>query len=158
MAKVTGTGSINFEKIGAILLLLLGLYGVSALFSFAQGWLMSGISQRLCYRLRRDISQKINRMPMKYFESRTVGEVLSRVTNDVDTLGQSLNQSVTQLITSVATLAGVVIMMLSISPLLTGITVVILPVSLLMIFAVVKSSQKYFKAQQTYLGNINGQV
>ncbi|MCI8539057.1 MAG: ABC transporter ATP-binding protein [Oscillospiraceae bacterium] len=158
VAKVTGTGSINFEKIGVILLLLLGLYSVSALFSFVQGWLMSGISQKLCYRLRRDISQKINRMPMKYFESRTVGEVLSRVTNDVDTLGQSLNQSVTQLITSVATLAGVVIMMLSISPLLTGITVVILPVSLLMIFAVVKSSQKYFKAQQTYLGNINGQV
>ncbi len=158
VAKVTGTGSINFEKIGMILLLLLGLYLVSALFSFVQGWLMSGISQKLCYRLRRDISQKINRMPMKYFESRTVGEVLSRITNDVDTLGQSLNQSVTQLITSVTTIIGVVIMMLSISPLLTGITVVILPVSLLLITLVVKRSQKYFKDQQKYLGTINGQV
>ena len=112
VAKVRGTGGIDFGKIGMILLLLLGLYCLSALFSFVQGWLMTGITQRLCYRMRRDISEKIHRMPMKYFESRTVGEVLSRITNDIDTLGQSLNQSVTQLITSVTTLVGVVVMML----------------------------------------------
>ncbi len=158
VAKVTGAGSIDFTKIGQILLLLLCLYAVSALFSFIQGWLMSGISQRLCYRLRRDISEKIHRMPMKYFESRTVGEVLSHITNDVDTLGQSLNQSVTQLITSITTILGVVIMMLSISPLMTCITIVILPVSLVLIIFVVKHSQRYFNDQQETLGVINGQV
>ena len=158
VAKVRGTGGIDFGKIDMILLLLLGLYCLSALFSFVQGWLMTGITQRLCYRMRRDISEKIHRMPMKYFESRTVGEVLSRITNDIDTLGQSLNQSVTQLITSVTTLVGVVVMMLSISTVMTGVTVVILPISLVLVMVVVKHSQKYFRAQQAYLGKINGQV
>lgn len=158
VAKVQGTGSINFGKIGTILLLLLGLYLLSALFSFIQGWIMTGVTQRLCYRLRRDISEKIHRMPMKYFESKTVGEVLSRITNDVDTLGQSLNQSVTQLITSVTTIIGVIIMMLSINTIMTGVTIVILPVSMVLVMIVVKHSQKYFRAQQAFLGTINGQV
>ena len=156
--KIQGTGGIDFGKIGAILIGLLALYGVSALFSFVQGWIMTGVSQQLCWRMRRDIIAKINRMPMQYFESRTVGEVLSRVTNDVDTLGQSLNQSVTQLITSVTTIVGVVIMMLTINPLLTGVTVLLLPLSLGLILLVVSRSQKFFKAQQEYLGTINGQV
>ena len=158
VAKVQGTGSINFGKIGTILLLLLGLYLLSALFSFIQGWIMTGVTQRLCYRLRRDISEKIHRMPMKYFESKTVGEVLSRITNDIDTLGQSLNQSVTQLITSVTTIIGVIIMMLSINTIMTGVTIVILPVSMALVMIVVKHSQKYFCAQQAFLGTINGQV
>lgn len=158
VAKIGGTGSINFTKIAQILLTVLAIYLVSACFSFIQGWLMTGISQKMAYRMRRDISEKINRMPMKYFESRTVGEVLSRITNDVDTMGQSLNQSVTQLISSVTTLIGVVVMMLTISPLMTLIAFVILPVSLLLISIVVKHSQKYFQAQQKYLGIINGQV
>ena len=156
--KIQGTGGIDFGRIGAILIGLLALYGVSALFSFVQGWIMTGVSQQLCWRMRRDIIAKINRMPMRYFESRTVGEVLSRVTNDVDTLGQSLNQSVTQLITSVTTIVGVVIMMLTINPLLTGVTVLLLPLSLGLILLVVSRSQKFFKAQQEYLGTINGQV
>ena len=158
VAKVSGTGSINFEKIGQILLLLLGLYVLSAVLSFIQGLIMTGISQRLAYRFREEICSKINRMPMKYFESRTVGEVLSRITNDVDTLGQSLNQSVTQLITSLTTMVGVLIMMLSISPLMTLIAIVILPISAGLIGFVVKKSQKFFVAQQKYLGEINGQV
>lgn len=158
VAKVQGTGSIDFGKIGRILLLLLGLYLMSALFSFIQGWIMTGVTQRLCYRLRRDISEKIHRMPMKYFESKTVGEVLSRITNDIDTLGQSLNQSVTQLITSVTTIIGVIVMMLSISTIMTGVTIIILPISLILVMVVVKHSQKYFRAQQAYLGTINGQV
>lgn len=158
VAKVQGAGSINFGKIGTILLLLLGLYLLSALFSFIQGWIMTGVTQRLCYRLRRDISEKIHRMPMKYFESKTVGEVLSRITNDIDTLGQSLNQSVTQLITSVTTIIGVIIMMLSINTIMTGVTIVILPVSMALVMIVVKHSQKYFRAQQAFLGTINGQV
>ena len=158
VAKVSGTGSINFEKIAFILLSLLGLYLFSSVFSFFQHWLMSGVTQKVCYGLRRDISEKINRMPMKYFESRTVGEVLSRITNDVDTLGQSLNQSVTQLITAAATLIGVLVMMLSISPLMTLIAIVILPISAGLISLVVRHSQKFFIAQQTYLGNLNGQV
>lgn len=158
VAKVQDTGSINFGKIGTILLLLLGLYLLSALFSFIQGWIMTGVTQRLCYRLRRDISEKIHRMPMKYFESKTVGEVLSRITNDIDTLGQSLNQSVTQLITSVTTIIGIIIMMLSINTIMTGVTIVILPVSMVLVMVVVKHSQKYFRAQQAFLGTINGQV
>ncbi|TCL55657.1 ATP-binding cassette subfamily B protein [Kineothrix alysoides] len=158
MAKVAGTGGIDFEKIARILLLLLGLYAISALLSFIQGLIMTGISQKLSYRFRKEISQKIDRMPMEYFESKTVGEVLSRITNDVDTLGQSLNQSVTQLITSVTTIIGILIMMLSISPVMTLIAFVILPVSGAFIGAVVKFSQKYFVAQQKYLGKINGQV
>lgn len=158
VAKIGGTGGIDFEKIGRILLILLGIYLISALMNFCQGWIMTGITQKLCFRMRREISEKINRMPMKYFESRTVGEVLSRITNDVDTLGQSLNQSVTQLITSVTMMVGVLIMMLSISPLMTVIAFVILPVSGGLIGTVVKKSQKYFIAQQACLGEINGQV
>lgn len=158
MAKLYRTGGINFDKIGKILLSLLGLYVVSALLSLFQGWVMTGVSQKLCFRFRREISEKINRMPMKYFESRTVGEVLSRITNDVDTLGTSLNQSITTLITSLSTMIGVLIMMLSISPLMTLIALVILPISGSLIGILVKFSQKYFVAQQSYLGKINGQV
>lgn len=158
LAKIQGTGSIDFTKIGQILLFVLGLYLLSTLFSFVQGWLMTGVTQKVCYRMRKDISEKIDRMPMAYFESRTYGEVLSRITNDVDTLGQSLNQSITQIITSVATMVGVLVMMLRISPLMTLIAVVILPISVTLISLVVKKSQKYFKQQQEYLGHINGQV
>ena len=158
MAKISGTGNIDFDKIGRILLIVLGLYLCSALFSFIQGWIMTGITQKVCYKLRQEISEKINRMPMKYFESRTYGEVLSRITNDVDTLGQGLNQSITTIITSVATLIGVLLMMLSISPLMTLIALVILPISLALISLVTKKSQKFFRAQQEYLGHINGQV
>ena len=156
MKKIQGTGSIDFHKIG--LILVLALYLASALFSFVQGWIMTGITQKVCYRLRREISEKINRMPMKYFESRTYGEVLSRITNDVDTLGQGLNQSITTIITSVATLIGVLVMMLSISPLMTLIALIILPISMGLIALVTRKSQKYFHAQQEYLGHINGQV
>ncbi len=158
MRKVQGTGGIDFTKIGKILIFLLGLYVVSAIFSFVQGWIMTGITQKMCYRFRREISEKINRMPMKYFESRTVGEVLSRITNDVDTLGQSLNQSVTTLITSITTIIGVAIMMLTISPLMTLIAFIMLPVSAGLIALVMKKSQKFFFVQQEYLGKINGQV
>lgn len=158
MRKVQGTGGIDFGKIGRVLILLLCLYLISALFSFVQGWIMTGITQKMCYRFRREISEKINRMPMKYFESRTVGEVLSRITNDVDTLGQSLNQSVTTLITSITTIIGVAIMMLTISPLMTLIAVVMLPISGGLIALVMKKSQKFFFTQQEYLGKINGQV
>ena len=158
MAKIQGTGGIDFTKIGQILLFVLGLYLLSTLFSFVQGWLMTGVTQKVCYRMRKDISEKIDRMPMAYFESRTYGEVLSRITNDVDTLGQSLNQSITQIITSVATMVGVLVMMLRISPLMTLIAVIILPISVTLISLVVKKSQKYFKQQQEYLGHINGQV
>lgn len=158
MAKVSGIGGIDFNKIGRILLFLLGVYALSACLSFIQGMIMTGISQKMCYRFRKEISEKINRMPLEYFESRTVGEVLSRITNDVDTLGQSLNQSITQLLTSVTTIVGVLIMMFSISPMMTLIALVILPVSGVLIGIVVKFSQKYFVAQQSYLGKINGQV
>lgn len=158
IAKVSGTGGIDFEKIARILLSVLAIYGAAALFSLIQSLLMSNIAQKMSYRMRKDISEKIHRMPMKYFESRTVGEVLSRITNDVDTMGQSLNQSVTQFITSVTTMIGVVWMMWSISPLMTGIAFVILPVSALLIGLAVKASQRYFKEQQEYLGVINGQV
>ena len=158
MRKIAGTGGMDFNYIGKILIIVLCLYLVSVIFSFCQGWIMTGITQKVCYRLRKEISEKINRMPMKYFESRTYGEVLSRITNDVDTLGQGLNQSITTIITSVATLVGVFIMMMSISPLMTIIAVIILPVSAGLISFVVKRSQKYFKTQQEYLGHINGQV
>ncbi|WP_178624617.1 ABC transporter transmembrane domain-containing protein [Frisingicoccus sp.] len=158
LSKLSGGDGIDFGKIGRILLILIGIYAVSACFSFIQGWLMTGISQKMCFRMRKEISEKINRMPLEYFESRTVGEVLSRITNDVDTLGMSLNQSVTQLITSVTTIIGIMIMMLSISPLMTLIAIIILPVSMILITTVVKSSQKYFRTQQEYLGHINGQV
>ena len=156
--KLSGTGGINFEKIGKILIVLLVLYLISSCLSFVQGWIMTGISQKLCYKLREEISEKIHRLPLGYFESRTVGEVLSRITNDIDTLGQSLNQSVTMLITAATTLIGVLIMMLLISPVMTMIALIILPVSGGLVGFIVKHSQKYFVDQQNYLGKINGQV
>ena len=158
VAKVSGTGGIDFEKITRILLGLLGLYLVSACFTFIQGFVMTGISNDVTYSMRRDISGKIHRMPMRYFESRTHGETLSRVTNDVDTLQQSLNQSVIQLITSVTTLVGVLIMMLSINIWMTLCALLILPVSMGIIGTVMKHSQKYFRGQQQYLGEVNGQI
>lgn len=158
VGKVSGTGGMDFEKIGRILLLTLGLYGVSAVFSFIQGYIMTGISQKTTYRFRKAISEKISRMPMRYFDKMTYGEVLSRVTNDVDTLGQSLNQSATQMITSVTQMVGVLIMMLSISPLMTLVALLMLPVSVSMISLIMAKSQKYFRGQQEFLGNVNGQV
>ena len=158
IAKLQGTGGIDFGYIAKILIILLVMYLVSALFHFGQSWIMSGLSQKVCYDFRRQISEKINRLPLAYFEKRTVGEVLSRITNDVDTLGQSLNQSITQLITSCTTMVGVLIMMLSISPKMTLIALLILPVSMILVMLVVKISQKYFKSQQRLLGVVNGQV
>ena len=158
VAKVNGTGGIDFAKIGTILLWTLGLYVASACFSFIQGWIMTGISNDVTYNLRKDISKKINHLPLNYFESRTNGEILSRVTNDIDTLQMSLNQSLTQLITSVTTLIGVVIMMLSINVWMTLAALLILPVSMFIIQMVMKHSQKYFQAQQNYLGAVNGQI
>lgn len=158
IAKVNGTGDVNFDALGAILLLLIGFYLISSICSFIQGWLMTGISQKVSYRLRKELIAKINRMPMNYFDKSTHGEALSRVTNDVDTLAQNLNQSITQLVTSITTIIGVMVMMLSISPLMTLIAVLILPVSMVLVLFVVKISQKYFKSQQEYLGHINGQV
>ncbi len=158
VGKISGGAGIDFEKIGRILLLLLALYACSALFSFIQGYIMTGVSQKLTYRMRKEISEKINRLPMNYFDKIPHGEILSRITNDVDTLSQSLNQSATQMITSVTTIIGVLIMMLSISPLMTLIALLILPVSVGMISVIVKKSQRYFKSQQEYLGHVNGQV
>ena len=158
MKKIQGTGVIDMDAIANILLIAVSLYVISAVFMFVQGWLMTGITQRICYRMRREISEKINRMPLKYFESRTYGEVLSRITNDVDTLGMGLNQSITQIITSLCTIVGILVMMLSISPLMTLIAVVILPITIGLLSAVVKVSQKHFRDQQKYLGEINGIV
>ena len=158
VAKINNTGSINFEKIAGILLTVLGLYLLSALFMFIEGWLMSNISQNLTYDIRKDISKKINTLPMGYFEQRTVGETLSRVTNDVDTLGQSLNQSFTQIIANTTMVLGVLVMMFTISPLMTLIAIVILPVSGVLLGLLTKASQKYFSGQQKSLSDVNGQV
>lgn len=158
VSKVQGGAGIDFEKIGRILLLLISLYLISAVFSYIQGFIMTGISQKVAFNLRKELSEKINRLPMNYYDKRTYGEVLSRVTNDVDTLGMGLNQTLHQLITSVATVIGIFIMMLSISPIMTLIAVVTLPVSGILIGIVVKHSQKYFISQQAYLGHVNGQV
>ena len=158
VAKINNTGSINFEKIAGILLTVLGLYLLSALFMFIEGWLMSNISQNLTYDIRKDISKKINTLPMGYFEQRTVGETLSRVTNDVDTLGQSLNQSFTQIIANTTMVLGVLVMMFTISPLMTLIAIVILPISGVLLGGLTKASQKYFTGQQKSLSDVNGQV
>lgn len=158
MGKIAGTGGMDFAYIKKILLIVLAIYGVSALFALVQGLIMSTVTQKICYKLRKELTEKINKMPMKYFESKTNGEVLSRITNDVDTFGNGLNQSITQLITSVTTMIGVLIMMLTISPLMTGITLLILPISVIGLGIIMKKSQKFFKQQQEYLGNINGQV
>ena len=158
VSKVSGGAGMDFEKIGQILMFVMAIYLLSASFNFFQSWIMSGVSQKMTYNMRKEISEKIHRIPMKYYESNTYGEVLSRVTNDVDTLGMSLNQSITQLITSLTTIIGVLVMMLSISWLMTLIALIILPISAGLVMLVVKSSQKYFKQQQEYLGHVNGQV
>ncbi|BFK64478.1 ABC transporter ATP-binding protein [Dorea formicigenerans] len=158
ISKVSGGSGIDFDKIAKILIGLMCLYVCSALFSFIQGYIMTGVSQKLTYRMRKEISEKIDRLPMGYFDKMTHGEILSRITNDVDTLSQSLNQSATQVIISVATIIGVLVMMLSISPLMTVIAILILPLSMGLIGMIVKRSQRYFKEQQEYLGYVNGQV
>ncbi len=158
VSKVTGGTGIDFGKIGTILLTLLGLYIVSAIFSFVQGFTMTNVAQKVTYKMRNDLSEKINRLPMKYFDKRTHGEVLSIITNDIDTLSMNLNQSVTQIITTVCTVIGILIMMFSISWQMTLISMIILPLSLIIIKVIVGFSQKFFKAQQDYLGHVNGQV
>ena len=158
MSKITGGAGIDFDAITKILLFLICLYIISAVFSYIQGWLMTGVSQKLTYQLRKQISEKIGRMPMSFFETKNHGEILSIITNDVDTLSMSLNQSATQLITSIVTVIGVLVMMLSIDWLMTLIALFILPVSTIIVSLIVKRSQKYFKAQQDYLGHVNGQV
>lgn len=159
VSKVSGgTSGIDFTYIGNMLLFLLGLYVISTLFGFIQGFIMSNVSQKVSYKLRKELSEKINRMPLKYFDTKTHGEVLSRVTNDVDNISQNLNQSMTQVITSITTLVGILIMMFSISWMMTLVALLILPLSMVFITLVIKKSQKYFKEQQEYLGHVNGQV
>ena len=158
VATVQGTGSVDFEWIGMTLLGLLGLYLASSACNLVQGWLMTGVTQKICYRMRKEIAEKIAVIPMSYFNGHSKGDVLSRITNDVDTLGQSLNQSITQLITSVTQVVGVLVMMLSISLPLTGVTVLTLPVSVVIVLAMVHFSQKYFREQQRVLGTVNGIV
>lgn len=159
IGRVTGTSAgIQFDKIAGILLTLLGLYGISMIFSYIQGWIMAGVSQNITYGLRKQISEKIHRMPLKYFESKTTGEVLSRITNDVDTVSQNLDQSLTQVISSFTLAVGVIIMMFTISPLMTLVTLLIIPFSFIFVMLIVKKSQKYFAEQQEYLGHVNGQI
>ena len=159
VGKVLGTtAGINFDKIATILLTLLGLYIISSLFSYLQGFIMSGVNQKVAYNLREKISHKMHKLPLSYFESKTTGEILSRVTNDVDTLSQSLDQSISQLLTSITTLIGAIVMMLTISPLLTLVTVIIVPIAVFMMSFIMKHSQKFFLAQQNYLGDINGTI
>lgn len=157
-AKIAGTGGIRFDVVGTILLTTLALYGFSALCSFVQGWLMTHVTQKTCYLLRQRIAQKIDALPMGYFERTSTGDVLSRITNDIDTLGQSLNQGVTQLISSIATVIGVLVMMLSINVPMTLIALLVIPLSAILVKVVVGRSQKYFRMQQNRLGAINGQV
>ena len=158
IGKLSGGEGINFSKIGRIALTLLGLYVVSAIFSFIQGFTMTSIAQKITYKLRNDIAIKINKLPMSYFDKRTNGEVLSVITNDIDTLGMNLNQSITQIITSICTIIGILIMMFSISWQMTLISLVILPIAAMLVKKIVEKSQKYFKRQQDYLGHVNGQV
>ena len=158
MAELNGSGSIDFEYIGRIALITLGLYLVSALFAYIQGWIMANVSTDISYRFRRDLSEKMNRMPLKYFDGTTHGEVLSRITNDVDTLNQTLSQSLTQIITSLVTVVGVLVMMFSISWQMTLVALVVIPLSMVTVMVIVRQSQKYFKQQQEYLGHVNGHV
>lgn len=158
VSKISGGAGIDFGKVAGILLTLLGLYAISVLFSAVQSFTMTSVSQNLTYRLRNDIAQKINKLPMKYFDKKTNGEVLSVITNDVDTFSQNMNQSITQIITSICTIIGILIMMLSISWTMTLVSLIILPISAIAVSIIVKKSQKYFKAQQDYLGHVNGQV
>lgn len=159
MSQITGAGSgIDFAYIGNIIMLTLSLYLISSIFSYIQGWIMSGIAANIAYRFRKDIAEKINRMPLRYFDSTSHGEVLSRITNDVDTVNQTLSQSLTQIITSVITVVGILVMMLSINWIMTLIAITIIPFSMIIISIVVKQSQKYFKQQQDYLGHVNGHI
>ena len=158
MNKINRTGGIDFEKIGKIILFALGLYGISALFNLIQSYIMAGVAQKVTYKIRNDLTHKINKLPMKYFDKRTNGEVLSIITNDVDTLSTGLNQSITQIITSVCTIIGILVMMFSISPEMTIVSLLILPISALILKKVIGKSQKYFVKQQEYLGHVNGQV
>jgi len=158
IAQLAGTGSVDFDAIGRIVLITLGLYLISALFAYIQGWIMANVSTNIAYRFRRDISQKMNRMPLRYFDGTTHGEVLSRITNDVDTVNQTLSQSMTQIITSLVTVVGVLIMMFSISWLMTLVSLIIIPLSMITVMLIVRQSQKYFKQQQDYLGHVNGHV
>ena len=158
VGKLSGGSGINFEKITEILFTLLGFYIISAIFSLIQGFTMTGVAQKLTYKLRNDIAAKLNKLPMKYFDKKTNGEVLSIVTNDIDTLSQNLNQSITEIITSICTIIGIIIMMLSISVTMTIVSFIILPISILVVKKIVEKSQKYFKRQQEYLGHVNGQV
>ena len=158
VGKLSGEAGIDFSKIANILFTLLGLYILSAVFSLIQGFTMTEISQRVTYKLRNDMSQKLNKLPMKYFDKKTKGEVLSIITNDIDILSQNLNESVTQIITSICTVIGIIIMMLSISPLMTVVSIIILPITVFVVKKIVTRSQKYFKRQQDYLGHVNGQV
>ena len=156
--KISGNGGIDFDKVGSILLTLLGLYVVSAIFSFIQSFVMTQVSQKLTYTMRNNLAKKINRLPMNYFDKKTNGEVLSIITNDIDTLGTNLNQSITQIITSICTLVGIFIMMLSISWQMTLISLIVMPIGAILVKTIVGKSQKYFKMQQDYLGHVNGQV
>ena len=158
MAKIAGTGEIDFKYIGQIILIVLALYGVSAILSYIQGWIMAKVSTDISYRLRKDISEKMNRMKLKYYDNTTHGEVLSRLTNDVDTINQTLSQSITQIITSIVTVIGVLIMMFTISWKMTLVVMAIIPLSGLMIMLIVKRSQKHFNQQQEYLGHVNSHV
>lgn len=158
MAKVSDTGNIDFDYIGRIIIILIALYLLSAVLSYIQGWIMTNVAMKVSYNFRKEISQKINKMPLKYFDNTNQGEVLSRVTNDVDTLSQTLNQSLTQIITSVTTVIGVLIMMFSISWQMSLVAIGIIPLSIMIIMIIVKNSQKFFKQQQDYLGNLNGHV
>ena len=158
VSKISGGSGIDFSKIGRILIFLLGLYAVSAVCNFVQNFIMSGVSQKIAYGLRKSISEKLNRLPMKYFDHKTHGEILSRVTNDVDTVSSNLDQCMTQMITSIATLIGVVVMMLTISPIMTLAVLVIIPIALILLAFIVSHSQKYFERQQAYLGHVNGKV
>ncbi|HWQ46157.1 MAG TPA: ABC transporter ATP-binding protein, partial [Longilinea sp.] len=158
MAQIAGTGEIDFVYIGNIIMLTLGLYVASAAFSYIQGWIMSDIAMNITYRFRKDISTKINRMPLRYFDGTNHGEVLSRVTNDVDTVSQTLNQSLSQIITSVTTVIGVLVMMISISWQMTLVALAILPLSFLILMLIINKSQVYFKRQQDYLGHVNGHI
>ena len=158
ISKLSGGTGIDFGKIAGILLTLLGLYAISSLSSIIQGFTMTGVAQKLTYRLRNDLAIKINKLPMQYFDKRTNGEVLSVITNDIDTLSQNLNQSITQIITSICTVIGIIIMMLSISWEMTLISIIILPITIFVVGIIAKYSQKYFKRQQDYLGHVNGQV
>ncbi len=158
VSKISGGSGIDFSKIGRILIFLLGLYAISAVCNFIQNFIMSGVSQKIAYSLRKSISEKLNRLPMKYFDSKTHGEILSRVTNDVDTVSSNLDQCMTQMITSITTLIGVVIMMLTISPLMTLAVLIIIPIALILLAFIVGHSQKYFERQQEYLGHVNGKV